>query len=119
LAAVTSDGRLVMMSPDGTAGTPVAVQATADHPVFRQPRKPRDVPVAWADLLGSKRWQWLVAEPDGSITICRAEGGVVGRYSHGRPLVGLGGFQANGIGHVVLATPEGVECLRLEDVVLD
>lgn len=119
LAAVTSDGRLVMMSADGTAGTPVAVQATADHPAFRQPRKPRDVPVAWADLLGSKRWQWLVAAPDGSITICRADGDTVGRYSHGRPLVGLGGFQANGIGHVVLATPEGVECLRLEDVVLD
>lgn len=117
LAAVTSDGRLVTISADGTAGKPVPVQATADHPVFRHPRKPRDVPPAWADLLGSK--QWLVAEPDGSITICQADGGVVGRYSHGRPLVGLGGFRANGIGHVVLATPDGVECLRIEDVALD
>lgn len=119
LAAVTSDGRLVMVSADGAAGTPVAVQATEDHPAFRHPRKPRDVPVAWADLLGSKRWQWLVAEPDGSITIYRAAGDAVGRYSHGRPLVGLGGFRANGIGHVVLATPDGVECLRLEDVAVD
>ena len=119
LVGMTSDGRLVMISTDGTAGKPVTVQATEDHPAFRHPRKPRDVPVAWADLFGSKRWQWLVAEPDGSITICRADGGAVGRYSHGQPLVGLGGFQSDGIGHVVLSTPDGVECLRLEDVALD
>lgn len=119
LAAVTSDGRLVAIAADGTAANPVAVPATADHPALRHQRKPRDIPAVWADLLGLNRWQWLVGERDGSITICWADGGVVGRYSHGRPLVGLGGFRANGIGHVVLATPDGVECLRMEDVALD
>ncbi len=76
-------------------------------------------PVAWADLLGTPRRQWLIAAPDGSVTVAWADGGMVDRYCHGRPLVGIGGYRAADAGHVVLATPEGIECLRVEDVALD
>lgn len=76
-------------------------------------------PVAWADLLGTSRRQWLIAAPDGSVTVAWADGGVVDRYCHGRPLVGIGGYRASDAGHVVLATPEGIESLRVEDVALD
>jgi hypothetical protein len=76
-------------------------------------------PVAWADLLGTTRRQWLIAAPDGSVTVAWADGRVVDRYSHGRPLVGLGGFRDRGTGHVVLATREGLEAYALVDVALD
>lgn len=76
-------------------------------------------PLAWADLLGSARRQWLVAGPDGSVTVAWADGGVVGRYQHGAPLVGLGGYHHGGRGHVVVATPTGLESLLVDDVALD
>jgi len=63
-------------------------------------------PVAWADLLGTSRRQWLIAAPDGSVTVAWADGGVVDRYRHGRPLVGIGGYNMGGAGHIVLATPK-------------
>jgi hypothetical protein len=76
-------------------------------------------PVAWADLLGTSRRQWLFAAPDGSVTVTWADGGVVDRYWHGRPLVGIGGYRDGDAGHVVLATSDGVEAFRVEDVALD
>lgn len=76
-------------------------------------------PVAWADLLGSLRPQWLIAEPDGSVTIAWADGGVVGRYCHGAAILGVGGYRHGDAGYVVLATRSGIESLRLEDVALD
>lgn len=76
-------------------------------------------PVAWADLLGTPRRQWLIAAPDGSVSVAWADGRVVDRYCHGRPLVGLGGYRHEGQGFIVVATRGGLEALRLDDVALD
>ena len=76
-------------------------------------------PVAWADLLGTPRRQWLIAAPDGSVTVAWADGRVVDRYQHGKPLVGIGGYRSGGRGHVVLATREGLEAFAVADVALD
>ena len=76
-------------------------------------------PVAWADLLGTTRRQWLIAAPDGSVTVAWADGRVVDRYSHGRPLVGIGGYRAGGAGHIVLATRDALESYAVVDVALD
>ena len=75
--------------------------------------------VAWADLLGTARRQWLIAAPDGSVTMAWADGGVVDRYQHGRPLVGIGGYRHDGAGYVVIASPGGLEAFRVSDVALD
>lgn len=76
-------------------------------------------PVAWADLLGTPRRQWLIAAPDGSVAVAWADGRLVDRYCHGRPLVGVGGYHHEGRGHVVLATREGLEAFAVTDVALD
>jgi thiol-disulfide isomerase/thioredoxin len=76
-------------------------------------------PVAWADLLGTSRRQWIIAAPDGSLTVAWADGRVVDRYRHGAPLVGIGGYRDGGDGHIVIATRDAVESYRLEDVALD
>jgi hypothetical protein len=76
-------------------------------------------PVAWADLLGTPRRQWLIAAPDGSVTVAWADGRVVDRYQHGRPLVGIGGYRHRDRGHVVVATREGLEAFMVDDVALD
>lgn len=76
-------------------------------------------PVAWADLLGSARRQWLVAGPDGSVTVAWSDGGVVDRYQHGAALVGIGGYHHGGRGHIVLATRTGLESFLMDDVALD
>lgn len=76
-------------------------------------------PVAWTDLLGTPRRQWLIAGPDGSVTVAWADGRVVDRYFHGRPLVGLGGYRLADRGHVVIATRQGIEAFAVDDVALD
>jgi thiol-disulfide isomerase/thioredoxin len=76
-------------------------------------------PVAWADLLGTPRRQWLIAAPDGSVTIAWADGRVVDRYRHGSPLVGIGGYRAGDHGFIVIATKDSLEGYRVEDVALD
>jgi hypothetical protein len=76
-------------------------------------------PVAWADLLGTPRRQWLIAAPDGSVTVAWADGRVVDRYQHGKPLVGIGGYRQGERGHMVLATREGLEAYAVTDVALD
>jgi hypothetical protein len=76
-------------------------------------------PVAWADLLGTPRRQWLIAAPDGSVTVAWADGRVVDRYRHGAPLVGIGGYRDGEHGFVVIATKESLEGYRVEDVALD
>lgn len=76
-------------------------------------------PVAWADLLGTPRRQWLIAAPDGSVTVAWADGRVVDRYRHGAALTGIGGYRAANNGFVVIATRDAVECFRMDDVALD
>ncbi len=76
-------------------------------------------PVAWADLLGTSRRQWLIAAPDGSVTVAWADGRVVDRYQHGRPLVGIGGFRNGRRSHIVLATKDALEAFEVVDVALD
>jgi hypothetical protein len=76
-------------------------------------------PAAWADLLGSRRRQWLLAAPDGSVTVAWADGGVVDRYQHGRPLVGIGGYRDGGEGYLILASKDALEAHRVVDVALD
>ena len=75
-------------------------------------------PVAWADLLGTPRWQWLIAGPDGSVTVAWGDGRVVDCYHHGSDLTGIGGYHSDG-GHIVVATRESVESFRLDDIALD
>ena len=60
-----------------------------------------------------------MAAPDGSVTVAWADGRVVDRYQHGQPLVGLGGYRHDGVGYVVIASPRGLEALRVADVALD
>jgi len=76
-------------------------------------------PVAWADLLGTPRRQWLIAAPDGSVTVAWADGRVVDRYRHGRPLTGIGGYREGDDATIVIATRDAVEGYRVEDVALD
>lgn len=76
-------------------------------------------PVAWADLLGTPRRQWLIASPDGSVIVLWADGRVVDRYRHGAGIVGLGGYRAGKDGFIVIATKEAVEGYRIDDVALD
>ena len=76
-------------------------------------------PVAWADLLGTPRRQWLIAAPDGSVTVAWADGRVVDRYRHGEPLVGIGGYRDGGESFIVIATRDSLEGHRVEDVALD
>jgi len=76
-------------------------------------------PVAWADLLGTPRRQWLIAAPDGSVTVAWADGRVVDRYRHGRPLTGIGGYREGNDATIVIATRDAVEGYRVEDVALD
>jgi outer membrane lipoprotein-sorting protein len=124
---VAMDGAWALIGMAGaTLGKNTAVGLTADGAVaWTLPladgmhREGAIDPVAWADLLGSARNQWLIAAPDGSVTVAWADGGVVDRYCHGRPLVGIGGYRTPHGGHIVLATPEGVESLRMEDIALD
>lgn len=76
-------------------------------------------PLAWADLLGTPRRQWLIAAPDGCVTVAWADGRVVDGFCHGRPIVGIGGYRHDGRGHIVLATRDGLECFAVDDVALD
>jgi hypothetical protein len=76
-------------------------------------------PAAWADLLGTTRRQWLIAAPDGSVTVDWADGRVVDRYCHGRALVGIGGYRHHDRGYVVVVTRRGLEAFVVEDVALD
>ncbi len=76
-------------------------------------------PIAWADLLGTPRRQWLVAAPDGSVAIAWADGRVVDRYQHGAALTGIGGYRRGNEGFIVLATRTGLEAYRLDDIALD
>ena len=76
-------------------------------------------PLAWADLLGTPRRQWLIAAPDGSVAVAWADGRVVDRYQHGAAMVGIGGYRSNGVGHIVVATRDGLESFRLDDIALD
>lgn len=76
-------------------------------------------PVAWADLLGTPRRQWIIAAPDGSVTVAWADGRVVDRYRHGSAIVGIGGYREGNEGFVVIATRDALEGYRIEDVALD
>jgi len=76
-------------------------------------------PVAWADLLGTPRRQWLIAAPDGSVTVAWADGRVVDRYRHGSPLTGIAGHAGRPAGTIVIATRDAVEGYRLDDIALD
>jgi len=76
-------------------------------------------PVAWADLLGTPRRQWLIAAPDGSVAVAWADGRVVDRYRHGAPLVGIGGYRDGNEGFIVIATRNSLEGYRVDDVALD
>jgi outer membrane lipoprotein-sorting protein len=76
-------------------------------------------PVAWIELPGDGSRQWLVAAPDGSVTVVRDDGGIVGSYAHGEPIVGLNGFVSDGVPHIVIATRTAVEALRMEDIAID
>jgi outer membrane lipoprotein-sorting protein len=124
---VAADGGRATVALAGTAvGKTTAVGVSADRePLWELPLPDgvhRDGPIeplAWADLLGGSRRQWLIAGPDGSVTIAWADGRVVDRYRHGAALVGLGGFRVGETGHLVLATATGLQCLRVTDVALD
>ena len=70
-------------------------------------------------ILGTSRRQWLIAAPDGSVTVAWADGRVVDRYRHGSPLTGIGGHAGSPAGTIVIATRDTVEGYRMEDIALD
>lgn len=76
-------------------------------------------PIAWADLLGTPRRQWLIAAADGAVTVAWADGRVVDTYRHGAAITGLGGYRHSGDGFIVIATRTALEAFRLEDIALD
>lgn len=76
-------------------------------------------PAEGADLLGTPRRQWLIAAPDGSVTVAWADGRVVDRCRRGATLVGIGGYPEGNDGFVVLATRDALESYRIDDVALD
>lgn len=76
-------------------------------------------PIAWADLLGTPRRQWLIAAPDGAVTVAWADGRVVDTYRHGAAVTGLGGYRDGNNGFIVIATRTALEAFRLEDIALD
>ena len=76
-------------------------------------------PIAWADLLGTPRRQWLIAAPDGAVTVAWADGRVVDTYRHGAAVTGLGGYREGNDGFIVIATRTAIEAFRLEDIALD
>jgi hypothetical protein len=76
-------------------------------------------PIAWADLLGTPRRQWLIAAPDGAVTVAWADGRVVDTYRHGAAIAGLGGYRHAGDGFIVIATRTALEAFRMEDIALD
>jgi outer membrane lipoprotein-sorting protein len=99
---------------------PVSLEPTWQFPLAEGNHRDGPIePVTWADLLGTRRRQWLIAAPDGSVTVAWADGGVVDRYQHGRPLVGIGGYRDGGAGHIVLATRDALEAYAVVDVALD
>jgi outer membrane lipoprotein-sorting protein len=75
--------------------------------------------IAWADLLGTPRRQWLLAAPDGAVTVAWADGRVVDTYRHGAAIAGLGGYRHAGAGFIVIATRTALEAFRMEDIALD
>jgi hypothetical protein len=76
-------------------------------------------PIAWADLLGTPRRQWLITAPDGAVTVAWADGRVVDTYRHGAAVAGLGGYRHAGDGFIVIATRTALEAFRMEDIALD
>jgi hypothetical protein len=124
---VAPDGRwafLGLSSP--RLGKNLAVGLGPDDAQFWQLDLPDGVhrdgpiePVAWADLLGTPRRQWLIASPDGSVIVLWADGRVVDCYRHGAAIVGLGGYRSGKDGFIVIATKDAVEGYRVDDVALD
>ena len=99
---------------------PAALSTDWQLPLPEGPRRDGPFePVCWADLLGTTRRQWLIAAADGSVTVAWADGRVVDRYQHGRPLTGIGGYRDGDTGHVVIATKDALEAYRLADIALD
>jgi outer membrane lipoprotein-sorting protein len=76
-------------------------------------------PIAWGDLLGTPRRQWIVVATDGSVVLAWADGRIVDRYQHGEPITGVAGYRSGGEGFILVATPTRLESLRLDDIALD
>lgn len=98
---------------------PKSLEVRWDLPLAAAARERPIDAATWANLLGTPRRQWLLAGGDGSVTVAWADGRIVDRYCHGRPLLGVGGYRRGDRGHVVLATGEGIEAFVIEDVALD
>jgi len=79
----------------------------------------RTLPMVRADLLGTPQRQWLIATPDGGVTMAWADGRIVDTYHHGAAITGLGGYRRAGEGFIVIATRTAVEAFRLEAIALD
>ncbi len=124
---VAADGGWAALGIAGTAaGDNVAVGIAANRsaawelPLARGDQREAAIePIAWSDLLGTPRRQWLIAAPDGGVTVAWADGRVVDTYHHGAAITGIGGYRHAGNGFVVLATRTAVEAFRVEDVALD
>jgi len=76
-------------------------------------------PIAWADLFGTPRRQWIIAAPDGSVHLLWADGRIIDHYQHGAALVGIGGYRFQESGYLLVATRNSFESLRIIDVGLD
>lgn len=124
---VAPDGHWAAIGMAGTGiGHNVAIGIDADGTVAWElpladgvQRDAAVEPIAWADLLGTPRRQWLIAAPDGAVTVAWADGRVVDTYRHGAAVTGLGGYRDGNDGFIVIATRTAIEAFRLEDIALD
>ena len=124
---VAPDGQWAAIGIAGTGvGHNVAIGIDADGTVAWElpladgvQREAPVEPIAWADLLGTPCRQWLIAAPDGAVTVAWADGRVVDTYRHGAAVTGLGGYREGRDGFIVIATRTAIEAFRLEDIALD
>jgi len=71
-------------------------------------------PLTAGPLLGGKSGQWILAGADGSIHLLDSAGRLVDRFNHGATLTGLAAAELDGRGALLVATPQGVEALRID-----
>jgi hypothetical protein len=58
--------------------------------------------------------QWLLPAADGSIHILAADGKLFDRFNYGSPLSGLATTRLDGRPVLLIASPQGVDALRVE-----
>ncbi len=94
----TLDGRLIAvgLTPDLQEAWSYGLPGGVYNSPVRTP--------VWARMLAGSRGQWLLAGPDGSVHLIDDSGDFYDMFHVGAPIDGLGGFQADGQGVLVVVS---------------